>query len=177
MKLLNKETIQGLGGAIIIIGSIVSIIIWVPKVVLTIVIALIIIIPIVLWMLYGVFLRFQWERSFAINGKRVLIVYSRSPNWQEYIESRWIKPYTSQIVVLDWSNRSEWTKPFPLQVKVFRYWGRSKEYNPMAILTRLRISAFLEPGIYFLLQNGYNPNNSSIRWYNEKITGLVDAEY
>lgn len=134
MKLPNKETIQGLGGAIIIIGSIVSIIIWVPKVVLTIVIALIIIIPLVLRMLYGVFLRFQWERSFAIYGKRVLIVYSRSPNWQEHIESRWIKQYDSHIVVFDWSNRSEWTKPFPLPVKVFKYWGGSKEYNPMAIL-------------------------------------------
>jgi hypothetical protein len=84
--------------------------------------------------LYGYWLRSRWNRTWGRAGKRILLVYSRSPNWQEYIEQNWLPRLEGRAVLLDWSDRATWRRPVPLEVRAFRYWAGHREFNPLAIL-------------------------------------------
>jgi hypothetical protein len=84
--------------------------------------------------LYGKWLKLRWERTWGREGKRILLVYSRSPNWQTYIENAWLPRVVPHAVVVDWSDRSTWPRRVPLEIRVFRYWGGEREFNPMALL-------------------------------------------
>ncbi|HJQ84026.1 MAG TPA: hypothetical protein VKA21_08125 [Candidatus Binatia bacterium] len=79
-------------------------------------------------------------------GRTVLLVYSRSPNWQSYIEARWLPRLVANAVVLDWSDRSTWRRSSSLVVRVFRHWAPDRDFNPMAILLpprgRVRVLGF-----------------------------------
>ena len=79
--------------------------------------------------------RRSFEDAHGRNGRRLILVYSRSPHWQRYVEEHWLPRYGAQAVVLDWSDRSVWRalRPKPVEVALFeRYAGRA-EYNPLAI--------------------------------------------
>jgi hypothetical protein len=43
---------------------------------------------VVLWLLLGVFLHVAVWLAWCARGRRVLFVYSNSPNWQEYVEEK-----------------------------------------------------------------------------------------
>ena len=88
---------------------------------------------------YGAWSERRVRRAFeAIHGRegrRLILVYSRSPHWQRYIEEHWLPKYAGQAVILDWSERSTWRTlaPKPPEVALFeRHAGRA-EYNPLAI--------------------------------------------
>jgi hypothetical protein len=87
---------------------------------------------------YKLYLRLRFELRWGRAGRRILLVYSRSPNWQEYIEHRWLPDIGSSLVTLDWSDRA--FKPWPksLEAKLFKAWKPSRDYNPLAILFPLR---------------------------------------
>jgi hypothetical protein len=67
-------------------------------------------------------------------GKRLLLVYSNSPNWQEYIEANWLPRLEPVAVVLNWSERSTWSERHPLEAEIFRLWAGDQEFNPLAII-------------------------------------------
>ena len=88
---------------------------------------------------YGAWDERRARRAFDVvhgrEGRRLILVYSRSPHWQRYIEEHWLPKYAGQSVILDWSERSTWRAllPKPPEVVLFeRYAGRA-EYNPLAI--------------------------------------------
>jgi len=87
---------------------------------------------------YGRWLRLRWEKTWAREGKRILLVYSRSPSWQDYIETNWLPRLTPHAVILDWSDRSQWPKRHPLEIRVFRYWGGDEEFNPLVVIFPIR---------------------------------------
>ena len=66
-------------------------------------------------------------------GKRLLLVYSSSPNWQTYIEHNWLPRLASVAVVLNWSERGKWSERHQLEAKIFRAWAGEREFNPLAI--------------------------------------------
>lgn len=74
--------------------------------------------------LYGRWLKVRWEQTWGRQGKRILLVYSRSPNWQAYIENSGLPRVAPYAVVIDWSDRSTWPRRAPLEIRAFRYWGR-----------------------------------------------------
>src|SRR5690242_15386659 len=43
-------------------------------------------------------------------GKNVLIVYSNSPIWHDYMAEKIIAPLQSRAVVLNWSERKQWRR-------------------------------------------------------------------
>jgi len=110
----------------------VLVVVVVPLVVVLVIPALLVGIP-ASWS-YGRWLRLRWERRWGRHGKRILLVYSRSPHWQRYIEDTWLPQLAPHAVVMDWSDRSTWRRRAPLEVRAFRYWGGSREFNPMALL-------------------------------------------
>ena len=79
--------------------------------------------------------RRTFEDAHGRHGRRLILVYSRSPHWERYIEERWLPKYGAEAVLLNWSDRSQWgtLRPKPPEVALFeRYAGRA-EYNPLAI--------------------------------------------
>ena len=76
----------------------------------------------------GRWLRYRWDHTWSSKGRRILLVYSRSPTWQPYIETRWLPRLEDRIVTLDWSERCD------LRAEGARYWRGEAEFNPMAIV-------------------------------------------
>jgi hypothetical protein len=67
-------------------------------------------------------------------GKRLLLVYSNSPNWQAYVEENWLPQLQPIAVVLNWSERSTWAEQHPFEADIFRTWAGRREFNPLAIV-------------------------------------------
>jgi hypothetical protein len=88
----------------------------------------------ILFLANGLLLRLAVELSWGMRGKRVLLVYSNSPHWQEYIESTWLPRLEPYAIVLNWSERSRWWKESRFAARVFRHWAPHQGFNPMAVL-------------------------------------------
>lgn len=69
------------------------------------------------------------------NGPGVLLVYSRSPHWEEEIEQQLLPRLPETTRILNWSDRSRW-KRLSLEVQVFRTFGGSKDFNPLVLVFR-----------------------------------------
>jgi hypothetical protein len=65
--------------------------------------------------------------------RRVLFVYSDSPNWKEYIEGNILPKLPSNTVVLNWSHRLSWRR-FDLSVMLFRCFAGKREFNPIGLV-------------------------------------------
>jgi len=80
-------------------------------------------------------------------GRRMLFVYSNSPNWQEHIENDILPRLPANTFILNWSERRTWRR-LRLHTIVFRHFGGEEDFNPMAIvfrpLRRTRVFRFLD---------------------------------
>lgn len=65
--------------------------------------------------------------------RRVLFVYSDSPNWKEYIEQQFLPRLPQNAVVLNWSHRKQWPC-FSPAVLLFRAFAGDQEFNPIALV-------------------------------------------
>jgi hypothetical protein len=99
---------------------------------LLIILAPIVIIPVVLYFLWGAILYLTiWLTS---KKQFVVFVYSDSPTWKDYIE-REILPYLKDgTVTLNWSERRHWKNS--LAVLAFRYFGGFRNFNPIGMIFR-----------------------------------------
>ena len=79
--------------------------------------------------------RRAFEEDHGRHGRRLILVYSRSPHWERYIEEHWLPKYGAEAVLLNWSDRSQWRtlRPKPPEVSLFERYAGSAEYNPLAI--------------------------------------------
>lgn len=68
-------------------------------------------------------------------GKDILLVYSDSPIWHEYMTAQILPLVQSRAVVLNWSERKEWPK-WSLAAHAFRTFGGDREFNPLVVLFR-----------------------------------------
>ena len=76
----------------------------------------------------------EFHNRWGEQGKRLLLVYSKSPNWQAYVEENWLPQLEFIAVVLDWSERSTWAERQPFEAEIFRTWAGDREFNPLAII-------------------------------------------
>jgi hypothetical protein len=79
-------------------------------------------------------LRRAFLARWAGEGKRTLLVYSQSPNWQAYVETRWLPRLHDRVVTLNWSERRRWPAEHPLEAAVFRHYAGTREFNPLALV-------------------------------------------
>jgi len=84
--------------------------------------------------LYGIWLKYRFWQRHGKFGKFILLVYSDSPNWKEYIEDSMLPRIEKHTVLLNWSRRKEWYRTHPFEARVFNHWAGKREFNPMAIL-------------------------------------------
>lgn len=72
-----------------------------------------------------------WSRS----GKDVLLIYSNSSIWHEYMTTQILPLVKERAVVLNWSERKSWRKR-SLAVRAFNMFKGARDFNPMVILFR-----------------------------------------
>jgi len=88
----------------------------------------------------------EFHKRWGGQGKRLLLVYSNSPNWQTYVEENWLPRLESIAVVLNWSERSTWAERHAFEADIFRMWAGEREFNPVAIIIpadgRVRVIRF-----------------------------------
>ena len=82
----------------------------------------------------GHWLRMRFRKKWGSEGKNILLVYSKSPNWKDYIEREIIPKLSPYAVSLNYSRRAEWKQKNPLEAKVWKQWSGAREFNPMAIV-------------------------------------------
>ena len=84
---------------------------------------------------YAIVLQMVIWMWWSTRGVNVLLVYSDSPNWHDYIETKIIPRLPSSNVAINWSERRNW-KRFSLPVMAVRFFGGSREFNPMVVVFR-----------------------------------------
>jgi hypothetical protein len=89
--------------------------------------------------LWGVVLRAWFWNRHGRRGRRVLFVYSNSPNWQSYIEEHFLPRLGEHAVVINWSERSQWGAKNPWEGFFFHRFAGSQHFNPMAFVLRPRL--------------------------------------
>ena len=93
------------------------------------------IIAITLHLLYRVVLYLLVWSLWLPKGKDILLVFSDSPIWHEYMTTEVLPVVQDRAVVLNWSERKTWDR-WSLAVAVFRHFGGVREFNPMILLFR-----------------------------------------
>lgn len=68
-------------------------------------------------------------------GKDVLLVYSDSTVWRDYMTREIIPLVGERAILLNWSERRKWS-PWMLSAHVFRTFGGRREFNPLVVLFR-----------------------------------------
>jgi hypothetical protein len=68
-------------------------------------------------------------------GKDILLVYSDSPIWREYMTTEILPVVEGRAVVLNWSERGKWPL-WSLRASVFRRFGGTRDFNPLVLLFR-----------------------------------------
>jgi len=66
-------------------------------------------------------------------GKDVLLVYSESPIWQEYMTTQVLPLVQERAVVLNWSERKRWSH-WSLATALFHQFGGAGDFNPLVVL-------------------------------------------
>ncbi len=133
---MNKSAREVFRSVIGKIGRGIAFVLFGSVLVIAVPILLIVVLP-ALW-IRGLWLRLSWQRTYGRQGRRILLVYSESPNWHDYVVQNWLPLMNDVAVTLNWSERSKWRYPTPLEVKVFKHWGGEREFNPLAVLFPVR---------------------------------------
>ena len=125
--------------------------------------------------LWGAILRTWFWRAHAAQGRRVLFVYSESPNWQAYIEEHILPRIRDRAAVLNWSQRRHWSSASPWEARFFYHFsGRHREFNPLALVFcpggRIRPVRFYQPFLDF--KHG---KESPLREAEAELFALVEA--
>src|SRR5437879_1685815 len=66
-------------------------------------------------------------------GKDILLVYSDSPIWHEYMATQVLPLVQERCVVRSWSERRSWSR-WSLGVAVFHHFGGAGDFNPLVVL-------------------------------------------
>ncbi len=98
-------------------------------------------------MLRGFFINLSVWMKWCRQGKYVLFVYSNSPNWQNYIEEKFLPQIKDHSIILNWSERRTWPRDFALEV--YKYYHGRYQYNPMAVVfqpfIKTKVFRFFKP--------------------------------
>ena len=108
-------------------------------------------------------------------GVKGLLVYSRSPNWQPYIEEKWFPVIRDSVEILDWSDRREWQKD-DVRVQIFRGLVESDENsNPAAVVFRRRGKPLVFR-FYPAFRNAKHGNTDGLRMLEEAFLDALQQE-
>jgi hypothetical protein len=118
---------------------------------------------------FGLKVRF-WIRH-GRKGKLILFVYSDSPNWRDYIETKILPRIETCSVVLNWSRRREWESSMKFEASLFNHWAGAGEFSPTAIFFPLMGKV----KIFRLWQLSQNPKHGRDKLSKEAEQSLLAA--
>ena len=125
-------------------------------------------------LVWGGILRVWFWRAHASRGRRVLFVYSESPNWQAYIEQTILPRLGDRAVVLNWSERQLWRSTSPWEARFFHRFSGDRDFNPAAVIFcsrgRIRTVRFYRAFLDF--KHG---NDAPLRDAERELFTLTDA--
>jgi hypothetical protein len=127
------------------------------------------------WLLvWGAILRVWFWRAHAARGRRVLFVYSASPNWQAYVEEHILPRIGERAVLLNWSERRLWSSTSPWEARFFRRFAGDREFNPLALVfcARGRVRSVRFHQAFLDFKHG---EDSALRAAEEELFALVEA--
>jgi hypothetical protein len=87
----------------------------------------------VLWWLYGMTIHVLVWGCWCMRGIHVIVVYSDSPVWHDYIDEKMIPRLPENTIILNWSECRTW-QWYPLRVQVFHYFGGKRHFNPLVLV-------------------------------------------
>jgi hypothetical protein len=123
---------------------------------------------------WGAVLRIWFWRTHAARGRRILFVYSESPNWRDYIEQNILPRIRNHAIILNWSERRSWASASPWEARFFRRFAGDRESNPLALVFcargRIRVVRFHQAFLDF--KHG---KDSALRAAEAELFSLVDA--
>jgi hypothetical protein len=83
----------------------------------------------------------------CLRGRDILVLYSDSPLWHDYIEEQILPRAVDRAVILNWSQRKRWR--VSVARLAFYHFGGYREFNPLAVVfrpfRRSRIFRFWRP--------------------------------
>jgi hypothetical protein len=88
------------------------------------------------WLIYGFVIYLLVWVCWCTRGRRVLLLYSNSPAWQDYIDENIIPRLPENTIILNWSERKQWKRSHPFSSRVCSYFGGEREFNPMVLVFR-----------------------------------------
>ena len=91
-------------------------------------------VPAVLALVNAAVLRLSIWCWWRARGRDVLLVYSDSPYWRNYVEENFLPRLGERAVVLNWSQRKTWR--WSLARWAFYHFGGDREFNPLAVVFR-----------------------------------------
>lgn len=65
-------------------------------------------------------------------GKDLVLVYSNSPHWNDYIEANWLPKWGMRAVVVNLTRRNEWRRETSPEAQLLR--GRREASHPFAVV-------------------------------------------
>jgi hypothetical protein len=97
--------------------------------------------------LYGLMLYIAIWSCWCLRGRYILLVYSNSPIWFDYIEKEIMPHLKDRAVILNWTERNRWKKS--IAVLAFRHFGGERAFNPMVTVFQpfhfAKVFRFFEP--------------------------------
>ncbi|MEO8679198.1 MAG: hypothetical protein ABI665_09140 [Vicinamibacterales bacterium] len=75
-----------------------------------------------------------FRTSWGVGGRDLLLVYSNSPHWKDYIEQNWLPRFADRVVLLNWSERGAWKVEHPIEAALFHAFAGEREFNPLAVV-------------------------------------------
>jgi len=78
-------------------------------------------------------LKFRFWIRHGRKGRVVLLVYSDSSNWRDYIEAKILPRLEGSALVLNWSKRREWESSMRFETRLLDQWAGKGEFTPTAI--------------------------------------------
>ena len=86
-------------------------------------------------LIYGICLTLIVWLTWCTRGIDTLVVYSNSPNWNDYMVESVLPRLQERSIVINWSERRSW-RWYSLSVAVFHFFGGDREFNPMVVVLR-----------------------------------------
>jgi len=121
---------------------------------------------------YHLLLRLAVELLWGTQNKRILLVYSRSPVWQSYIETHWLPQVQAHAVILNRSDRAKWGRGQVFASLVFRHWCSRGIDHPMAVLFP-RLGKARRLGFFYAFRDWKHGKEAALRESESQLLGFA----
>lgn len=82
----------------------------------------------------GRLLQRRFEKERGTDERFAILVYSESPNWQEYFETEILPNAEDHCVILNWSERRHWKSNPTIATQLYQHYQPYRAFNPMALI-------------------------------------------